>query len=216
MNDPLIESAKEIQALREKVAALTEDRKEGLAAMNSWVQRAGELEQQLAAITQERNAYRSVAELYKESTVCAAPSSEEVRIIVSRLRVIANAIADANYNELTMRIPAEPDRDADIVTMRAADLIERLAARVPTTAMGEAIAAGDGTLHGAIDYWQERALKAEAARVPDGCVVVPREPTEDVRCVLATPGNYRTYQDQWAAMIAAGEVKPTSLESQLP
>lgn len=28
--------------------------------------------------------------------------------------------------------------------------------------MDEAIAAGDGTLHGAIDYWQERALKAEA------------------------------------------------------
>lgn len=30
-------------------------------------------------------------------------------------------------------------------------------------AMEEAVAAGDGTLHGAIDYWQERALKAEAA-----------------------------------------------------
>lgn len=29
--------------------------------------------------------------------------------------------------------------------------------------MAEAIAAGDGTLHGAIDYWQERAIKAEAA-----------------------------------------------------
>ena len=28
--------------------------------------------------------------------------------------------------------------------------------------MDEAIAAGDGTLHGAIDYWQERAFKAEA------------------------------------------------------
>ena len=28
--------------------------------------------------------------------------------------------------------------------------------------MDEAIAAGDGTLHGALDYWQERALKAEA------------------------------------------------------
>lgn len=32
----------------------------------------------------------------------------------------------------------------------------------PLTPHGEAIAAGDGTLHGAIDYWQERALKAEA------------------------------------------------------
>ena len=27
--------------------------------------------------------------------------------------------------------------------------------------MADAIAAGDGTLHGAIDYWQQRALKAE-------------------------------------------------------
>lgn len=29
--------------------------------------------------------------------------------------------------------------------------------------MSDALAAGDGTLHGAIDYWQERALKAEEA-----------------------------------------------------
>jgi hypothetical protein len=29
--------------------------------------------------------------------------------------------------------------------------------------MEDALAAGDGTLHGAIDYWQGRALKAEAA-----------------------------------------------------
>ncbi len=28
----------------------------------------------------------------------------------------------------------------------------------------DAIAAGDGTLHGAIDYWHERALMAEAER----------------------------------------------------
>jgi hypothetical protein len=32
------------------------------------------------------------------------------------------------------------------------------------TEMNEAIAAGDGTLHGAINYWQDRALKAEASR----------------------------------------------------
>jgi hypothetical protein len=33
--------------------------------------------------------------------------------------------------------------------------------------MADAIAAGDGTLHGAIDYWQGRALAAEAARDVD-------------------------------------------------
>lgn len=45
-----------------------------------------------------------------------------------------------------------------------------LAARQPLT-MEDAIEAGDGTLHGAVDYWQERALRAEAelaARQPVG------------------------------------------------
>lgn len=44
------------------------------------------------------------------------------------------------------------------------------AARQPVT-MDDALAAGDGTLHGAIDHWQERALRAEAelaARQPVG------------------------------------------------
>ena len=36
----------------------------------------------------------------------------------------------------------------------------QLAATHPT--MADALAAGDGTLHGAIDYWQQRALAAEA------------------------------------------------------
>jgi len=47
-----------------------------------------------------------------------------------------------------------------------------------------------------------------ARQVPEGCAVVQRKVTEDTKCVLATPGNYRTYQDQWTALIAAGEVKP--------
>ena len=46
--------------------------------------------------------------------------------LIARLRVIANAIADGNYSELTMRIPAEPDRDADIVVMRSALALESL------------------------------------------------------------------------------------------
>lgn len=38
-----------------------------------------------------------------------------------------------------------------------------LASPSPATgAMADALAAGDGTLHGAIDYWQQRALAAEA------------------------------------------------------
>ena len=50
--------------------------------------------------------------------------------LIKRLRVIANAIADGNYSELTMRIPAEPDRDADIVVMRSALALEALEQQV--------------------------------------------------------------------------------------
>ncbi|WP_180859773.1 hypothetical protein [Stenotrophomonas maltophilia] len=49
-------------------------------------------------------------------------------------------------------------------------LAAALDARQPVT-MDDALAAGDGTLHGAIDHWQERALRAEAelaARQPVG------------------------------------------------
>jgi hypothetical protein len=50
--------------------------------------------------------------------------------IIDRLHEIANAIADANYSELTMRIPAEPDRDADLVVSSAAREIARLRAEL--------------------------------------------------------------------------------------
>lgn len=40
------------------------------------------------------------------------------------------------------------------------DSLAALASQAEPT-MSDAIAAGDGTLHGAIDYWQQRALKAE-------------------------------------------------------
>lgn len=55
-----------------------------------------------------------------------------------------------------------------------------LAARQPVI-MDDALAAGDGTLHGAIDHWQERTLRAEAelaARQPVGepvCFIHPRD-----------------------------------------
>jgi hypothetical protein len=45
---------------------------------------------------------------------------------VKRLREIADAIARGDRSELTMRVPAEPDRDADLVVSWAADEIERL------------------------------------------------------------------------------------------
>lgn len=55
------------------------------------------------------------------------------------------------------------------------------AARQPVT-MDDALAAGDGTLHGAIDHWQERALRAEAelaGREPVGEAVAWQVKDED-------------------------------------
>ena len=97
-------------------------------------------------------------------TVCAAPSSEEVREIVSGLWAMIETINQGHH--------AADHHDA-ITATQAADLIERL-----------------------------------AARVPDGCVVVPREPTMEIReaiertCVVP----FSRTKGVWDAMIAAGEV----------
>ena len=54
----------------------------------------------------------------------------------------------------------------------------------------EALAAGDGTLHGAIDHWQERALKAEAER---------DEARADALALAAERNNWQSmYQDAMA------------------
>ena len=57
-------------------------------------------------------------------------TNETNAVSTKRLREIAQAIADGNANELTMRVPAEPGRDADLVVMSAADELDRLRARV--------------------------------------------------------------------------------------
>lgn len=67
----------------------------------------------------------------------------------------------------TQRLLAELGH-TDVI--EALDELRRLRASLPPeqeaqqpVSMDDAIAAGDGTLHGAIDYWQERALAAEQA-----------------------------------------------------
>ncbi|WP_372483807.1 hypothetical protein AB9H29_12215 [Stenotrophomonas sepilia] len=72
-------------------------------------------------------------------------------------------------------------------------------ARQPVT-MDDALAAGDGTLHGAIDHWQGRALRAEAelaARQPVG------EPigwyTEDHLTDRSATTYDRTIAERWLA-----------------
>lgn len=50
--------------------------------------------------------------------------------LIERLRVIAKAISEEDWRELSMRVPAEPERDADLVVMKAADLLEQQAERI--------------------------------------------------------------------------------------
>lgn len=60
-----------------------------------------------------------------------------------------------------------PAEETEFASGLAADVLKLLGATAQAPApsevtMADAVAAGDGTLHGAIDYWQKRALKAEA------------------------------------------------------
>lgn len=55
--------------------------------------------------------------------------------LVKRLRELSNAVTRADWNEFSMRIPVEKDRDADFVLLQAADKIaalEKDAARYET------------------------------------------------------------------------------------
>jgi len=145
MSDPLIESAKEIEALRsraagdaselehlrgsiealrEQVAALTEDRKEGLAAMNSWVQRAGELEQQLAAPPPERNAYRSVAEgepLDAYQAVCDQLAIAQARIKELREALEKRMASENRWSDYIIEALATPDDSSALDAALKAD-----------------------------------------------------------------------------------------------
>lgn len=128
--------------------------------------------------------------------------------IVERLRQIANAIADHNMPELTMRIPAEPDRDADLVVMRAANEIELLRAKLEMRETTLALRTEEsdlwenkcGELEKEIellraerDYWEKNAnemnahwkkiveeLTAKVARLEgeNTHTLVPKEPSE--------------------------------------
>jgi len=46
---------------------------------------------------------------------------------------------------------------------------------------------------------------ANPAPIPPGMRLVAEKDNEAVRGILATPGNYRTYQDQWSALLAAAK-----------
>lgn len=53
-------------------------------------------------------------------------------VIIARLRELAHAVARGDRGELTMRVPAEVDRDADLVMSEAADRLEALSRALPS------------------------------------------------------------------------------------
>lgn len=54
------------------------------------------------------------------STKYEDPKLVPTSVLIERLKELADAIAKGNRDELTMRIPAEVDRDADIVLAESA------------------------------------------------------------------------------------------------
>ncbi len=55
-------------------------------------------------------------------------TSEQLRQRADRLDVLANAVTETNWSEFSMRIPVEPDRDADCVLSSAARELRAYAA----------------------------------------------------------------------------------------
>lgn len=147
----------EIEALREKVAELTEQNNLGDEIIKQLDAQNTNLQAQVAKTLAIAN-YDNQCEL-QEQLVAAQSRIKEVREMVERLR---------NDETNLFRLQEQ-----------AADLIERL-----------------------------------AARVPDGCVVVPREPTEAmIRADIGFYEEHPSNMQAWAvisykSMIAAGEVKP--------
>lgn len=60
-----------------------------------------------------------------------SPADGGVAELVARLRLLASAVAEERWSEFSMRVPAEPSHDADLVLTRAAELLERLAPLSP-------------------------------------------------------------------------------------
>ena len=46
--------------------------------------------------------------------------------IVTRLKQLAHAVADEDWSEFSLRVPADSERDADLVLLRASKEIESL------------------------------------------------------------------------------------------
>ena len=63
------------------------------------------------------------------STIYKNSQDVPTSVLIERLKELAEAVAKGNRDELTMRIPAEVDRDADIVLAEAAKRLEWMMGR---------------------------------------------------------------------------------------
>ncbi len=125
----------------------------------------------------------------------AATTPEEAQEMVSELLAITETINRGHH--------AADHYDAITISC-AANLIERLAADV---AKWQALTDDQAKLIEVITRRTEREDRL-AALVPEGCVVVPKEPTEAMRAVIRNDhGAYGSEDALYSALIAAGEVK---------
>lgn len=112
---------------------------------------------------------------------------------VARLRELSHAVTqgpDAIRRECSMRVPAEPDRDADLVLSSAADEIERLRAEV-----AEADADYDDAVTLAqLNLAHFRAAEAEVARLTaaNGWRPIETAPKDGKRVLLSWPSTLVT------------------------
>ena len=135
---------------------------------------------------------------------------------------------DGRLVSLAMLTPGTLERFAALVAARERALRDWAFARAALSAqaheaaptMDDAIAAGDGTLHGAIDHWMNRALDAERVLLSRGLVLEEaakvceereqRFNREDARaaCRLCAKG-IRALADQINAAIDAAKGEPS-------
>lgn len=80
--------------------------------------------------------------------------------LVKRLRELSNAVTRADWNEFSMRIPVEKDRDADFVLLQAADKFEALEADAARMDWIEKNARTDPKMDGNHVFWPTTLNKA--------------------------------------------------------
>lgn len=128
------------------------------------------------------------------------------KIIADRLDQLALAVANGDRSEFTMRVPAEPDRDADLVLSEAARLLRAALAESESRVS----VPGDPVLwlwkNGQHEYW---AFDNAYPRYDNGDPMTLGEPVGYALLKQSTNGRPDvTHSDVVRAMLAAAEKEP--------